>query len=60
MTETDIRRLALDIIEDLCADYPDFTSEHVEEVVRNVVACDGLSPEEEAVLRDALCEFGAF
>lgn len=58
MTTTTMKQLAIDMLEDLGRDYPDFTSEHVEEVIRNVIASEGLRARQQAELREAVAELG--
>ena len=53
-----MKQLAIDMLEYLAGDYPDFTSEHVEEVIRNVIASEGLRARQQAELREAVAELG--
>jgi hypothetical protein len=58
MTTIDITQLASDALEDLAADFPDFGSEHVEEVISNIIAAEGLSPRQQHELREAFADLG--
>lgn len=58
MTTITMAQLAEDIMEDLANDYPDFDSEHVEEMIRNVIACEGLTKAQQRDLREAIADLG--
>ena len=57
-TTTNIKQLANDALADLAADYPDFGPEHVEEMIRCIVAEEGLSVRQQRELSEAFAELG--
>jgi len=58
MTIITMAQLAADIMEDLANDYPDFDSEHIEEMIRNVICCEGLTRAQQRELREEIAELG--
>ncbi|NBS92197.1 MAG: hypothetical protein EBS91_00225 [Betaproteobacteria bacterium] len=58
MTTINIKQLASDALEDLAADFPDFGSEHVEEVISNIVAAEGLNARQQRELSEAFADLG--
>lgn len=58
MKTINIKQTAKDMIEDLAGDYPDFGSEHVEEMIKCVIAAEGLSASDQRQLRNAITELG--